>query len=153
MTHSWIQRLLQCSTLLLACSAAAQTARQPTPGQWEITTAMSGAPRGGEPVTRSACVSASMLSAGPEAAFKKAFEEGGKQRGPNCSQNITDRQTDYSAWMVSCTGPATLQGQGKANWSEAAYSSSEQLSGKSPMGELTITRTVTAKRSGDCAAK
>jgi hypothetical protein len=139
-------------TVLLVSNAQAQTTQPPAPGQWEITSTATGMPRASEPAIRSVCINTEQFAAGVQSAFQKAAEAG--KRGPQRTQTVTNQQASSAAWTVSCSGgPAALQGQGTAQWSESAFSMNEQLAGKTPMGNLSISRTITAKRTGDCASK
>jgi hypothetical protein len=131
--------------------AWAQAASSPTPGQWEVTSASTGMPRGHENSSRSACLTSASFSDGIENAFRKIAAENAKGRQPECKYDMTAQQQGTNAWNASCKGgPLTINGNGRSTWNAANFSLNEKLSGQSPMGELNIQRTITAKRLGDC---
>ncbi|MFM2398976.1 MAG: hypothetical protein RL341_1133 [Pseudomonadota bacterium] len=134
-------------------SAHAQENAVPAAGQWEVSSSATGMPRGGgEPVTRSVCLTASSFQDGVETAFRKAATEGSKGPSPECKFESTGQQAGASSWNASCKGgPMTLNGSGQASWTATNFSLSEKLGGKSFMGDINIQRTVTARHTGDCA--
>jgi hypothetical protein len=136
----------------LSVGVAAQTTQGPLAGQWEIYSQATGMPRGGSgPATRSACISQEALGAGVEEAFRQAVKNS-SDRGPECKYAPISSQAQASEWGSTCKGgPVELRGRGHANWSASVFSLTETLAGKSPMGDLNITRTIEAKRTGECS--
>ncbi|MGL4576985.1 MAG: DUF3617 domain-containing protein [Burkholderiaceae bacterium] len=150
-------RLFRQAVLIAAAAAAsfgaqAQDSMVPSAGQWEVSSAATGMPRGGEPVTRSVCLTTASFKDGVEAAFRKAVTEESRERGPECKYEPTGQQPGTSSWNASCKGgPMTLAGSGQATWTATSFSLNEKLGGKSSfMGELNIQRTITGRRTGDC---
>jgi hypothetical protein len=141
--------------LAMSCLSAyawAQAASAPTPGQWEVASASTGMPRGNENSTRSACLTAASFSDGIENAFRKIAAENAKGRQPECKYDMTAQQKGTNAWNANCKGGSlAISGSGQSAWDAANFSLNEKLSGQSPMGDLNIQRTITAKRLGDCA--
>jgi Protein of unknown function (DUF3617) len=138
-------------TAAASFGAQAQDSMVPAAGQWEVSSAATGMPRGGEPVTRSVCLTAESFNGGIETAFRKAAAEGSKGPNPECSFESTGQQSGASSWNSNCKGGrAALTGSGQATWTATSFSMNEKLGGKSFMGELNIQRTITGRRTGDC---
>jgi Protein of unknown function (DUF3617) len=142
--------LCLCAVLAACTAAAAQTA--PAPGMWEMTMNIRGGPSRPEGQTASVCLTEAHLANPEQAMFDSmAAEASGRGAPPKCTLSNVQREGGNTRWSSACEGPrGPMNGVGAGTLGADAAQLAQSFEVSTPMGNMKLEQTLTARRTGNC---